>query len=62
MISEELLVDLFEKETVRLANRVGLSDEEKDLIIRVFGKAIKEPYMDERRIFPALSGKEDVKA
>ena len=62
MISEELLVDLFIKETVRLASRVGLYDEEKDLIIRVFGEAIKDPYMDERRIFPALTGKEDIKA
>ena len=53
---------LFEKEAVRLANRVGLSDEEKDLIIQVFAKAIKDPYMDERRIFPVLSGKEDIKA
>ena len=62
MISEELLIDFFEKEVVRLADRVGLSHKEKDLIIRVFGKALKDPYMDERRIFPALSGKEDIKA
>ncbi len=58
MITEELLFELFEKEVDLLIRKSGFSDGEKKRIISVFKEAIHDPYMDERRIFPALMGKE----
>lgn len=62
MISEELLFDLFVKEIDRLGREAGLIKKEKEQIIRVLQRAFKNPYMDERYIFPALIGKEETTA
>ena len=58
MINEELMAELFEKEVERLGRMSGLSDGEKERIIQVYKQALSNPYMDERVIFPALTGEE----
>lgn len=58
MLTEELLSELFEKEVDRLGRASGLSEEEKNRIIDVYREAIRNLYMDERLIFPALIGRE----
>jgi hypothetical protein len=58
MISQQLLFDLFETEVNHLAAALGLSATAHQRILRVFQAAMQDPYMDERRIFPALCGKE----
>ena len=58
MISEELLIEIFHKQVDLLGSEKGLSDIEKERIVRTFIKAKRSPFMDERRIYPALTGKE----
>ena len=58
MLTEELLSELFETEVDRLGRASGLSEAERKRIIGVYREAIRNPYMDERLIFPALIGKE----
>lgn len=58
MISQQLLFDLFETEVNHLSASRGLSAEARQRILSVFQAAMADPYMDERRIFPALCGRE----
>ena len=58
MINEELMAELFEKEVERLARISGLTDSEKERILQVYKQALSNPYMDERIIYPALTGEE----
>jgi len=46
----------------RLGRASGLSEAEKERIIGVYREAIRNPYMDERLIFPALTGREALKS
>jgi hypothetical protein len=58
MATTELLLELFDKRLKGLAAQHGLTAEETDRIRRVFRQALANPYMDERQIYPKLTGRE----
>lgn len=59
MISEDLLLDLLVAEVERLGPSKGLTAAETERIVVVCRQAAANRYMDERRIYPALVGKDD---
>jgi len=60
MISHEKLVDLFCRRLEELSVENGLNVQERERIQTMFVQAMKNPFMDERRIYPGLIGKEPV--
>lgn len=58
MAATELLLELFDKRLTALAARHELTPEETDRIRTVFRQALASPFMDERQIYPKLTGQE----
>jgi hypothetical protein len=58
MATTQLLLELFDKRLNALAARHELTPEEVKRIRAVFRQALASPYMDERQIYPKLTGRE----
>jgi hypothetical protein len=60
MVSKDLLVHLFIQRVNVLSAENGLSKDEESRIVETFKKAMEDPFLDERRIYAKLTGKEQV--
>ncbi len=58
MATTQLLLELFDKRLKTLAARHELTPEEVERVRAVFRQALASPYMDERQIYPKLTGRE----
>jgi hypothetical protein len=58
MTAADLLLALFDERLAALAARHELAPGETDRIRKVFRRALANPYMDEGRIYPELTGRE----
>ena len=54
MISQEMFFNLFESQVLQLAAASGIPEAEAQRVILIFAEAMKNPYMDERRIYQRL--------
>jgi len=54
MISQEMFFNLFESQVLQLAAASGIPEAEAQRVILIFSEAMKNPYMDERRIYQGL--------
>jgi len=60
MVADDLLFNLFCKRVEELAFEKGLTDDEKERIIRVFKQALTNRFMDEHQIYSQLTNEEPV--
>jgi hypothetical protein len=60
MLTDDVLLRFFQEQLEKAGMEEGLSDEEKERILKVFKMAMRDPYMDELQIYPKLIGKEPV--
>jgi len=54
MISQEMFFNLFKSQVLQLAAASGIPEAEAQRVILIFAEAMKNPYMDERRIYQRL--------
>lgn len=60
MISKELLVHLFVQRVNVLCAENGLGSEDEARIVETFKKAMDDPFLDEKRLYSKLTGKDRV--
>ena len=60
MISKDLLIHYFLQRVNVLCAENGLNPEEETRIIETFKNALEDPFLDERRLYLKLTGKEPV--
>lgn len=60
MLTDDVLMRLFQEQLEKTGMEEGLSDEEKERVLKVFKMAMNDPYMDEHQIYPKLIGREPV--
>ena len=54
MISQEMFFNLFGSQVRQLAAANGVTEADAQRVILIFAEAMKNPYMDERRIYQRL--------
>jgi hypothetical protein len=59
MISQEMFFNLFGSQVRQLAAANGVTEADAQRVVLIFAEAMKNPYMDERRIYQRLVEMDD---